>query len=371
MNDKNQIQRRPAEALAGTYRSPRDVNAAMQQAAAQCHLIAPATSVGSLPEGCGVALSVVTVDIARDTYDVGMGKRGLSKTVLQKIGAALGVSWDPTASGRIDDGSDPNYVHWRAVGHYRNFDGQIQTIAASKEMDLRRGSPQVEALEDRARSKNKSADLQIREMRLHIMAHAESKAQLRALRSIGIKTAYDSEELKKPFLAAKVAFTGETNSPELRRLFAEKIADSFLDGRRNLYGAPGAAPTSSAPRLAAPPPVGSIAADVDDYPDSGEWHTDEPAAQAPAETRREEPRQEAREDRSEEPRTERQASGYVIPGGKNKGAPIEQADDRDLQYWAGAFEKDLETGNARNPVKDRERLNAFRAELASRNGGQF
>lgn len=54
-------------------------------------------------------------------------------------------------------------------------------------MDLRDGSPQIEALYARAQGGRKDPTNQIREMRLHIMAHAESKARLRAIRSIGVR----------------------------------------------------------------------------------------------------------------------------------------------------------------------------------------
>jgi hypothetical protein len=238
------------------------------------HLVAPATSCGSLPLGCEVALSgfmIDTEDKHGEIYAVGGGKFGLSRVALDKIGTALGISWDPKLSGRQDDGSDPNYCAWTAVGHYRHFDGSVQTVIGSKEMDLRKGSPQLQALQAKIREPGKTADGQIREMRLHIVAHAESKARLRAIANMGVKRSYTMEELKKPFVIAKLMFTGRTDNPELQKVFANKIADSFLGGRAAAYGggdgehALGAAPAHAAlPGRAPPPPVGSVGADEDD-----------------------------------------------------------------------------------------------------------
>lgn len=370
----NQTQQR-GSALArvtGTTMDGLDASRRLESIKQEAHLIAPATAVGMLPEGVGIAISRVDVNSDLDTYDVGGGKRGLSKTVLQKLGAALGISWDPVASGRLDDGSNPYYCHWKAVGTYHTFDGKPQILVGEKEMDLREGSAQLEALWERYHEKKKQypnakdPSGQVREMRLHIMSHAETKAQLRAIRSLGIKTAYTAEELRKPFIAARACWTGRTNDPDLKMAFAQMTADAFLGGARSLYGNRHSAPPAqlpapaSAPRLAPPPPIGSTAADEDDggYYDQGD--TSEPVATAA----------DGGGDRPSEPpdagAPEPQLSGHTIPGGKNKGAPIEDADDRDLNYWIGAFEKSINDGSSRNPAKDRERLAAFRAEIQRR-----
>lgn len=366
----------------GTARNADDANARFAIAKEHYHLISPATSVGLLPEGCGVAMSAITVDIERDTYDVG-GARGLSKTALQKIGAALGVTWDPYASRRMDDGSDPYYVHWRAVGQYRAFDGQIQTVTAAKEMDLRDGSPQLLSLWERFRSAEKayrpggdkrppkSPEAQIREMRLHIQAHAETKAQLRAIRSLGIRTSYTKQELLKPFVAARVMFTGQTDDPALRKMFAEKTADSFLGGTRALYGTH-AEPQSqalqsgsvSAPRLA-PPPVGSVRED-----DSSEWPVHDTQGETVQQEKRE-PQQQQQKSQDKPAQTSQDAQTganpeLVLKFSKSKGRTIAQADTSDLEWIADTVHANLETGESRYPESDKKLLAAVNAELAKR-----
>lgn len=360
----------PAGAIVpGTYRDARLANELMETARQHGHLISPATSVGAMPEGCCIALSKVEVDLSKndrgyyisnDTYDVG-GKRGLSKTVLQKLGGALGVSWDPVASGRVDDGSDPYYCCWKAVGKYRSFDGQIQVIVGEKEMDLREDSAQVQALWQRYEDgKNKTPpakkpDGQIREMRLHIQSHAETKAQLRALRSMGIKTSYDAAELQKPFVAARVMFTGQTNDPELKRMFAEKVADSFLDANRSLYSTGAPVTHATQPVRLSPPPVGSVPADDED-----DGYADDRGGVPP--------QQEQREASPSQAQPSTTASGHLIPGGNSKGTPIEDASDRDLEYWSNRIAGDLAEGKSRNPSRDAPLQKAMADELAKRQG---
>lgn len=220
---------------------------------------------------------------------------------------------------------------------------------------------------------------QVREMRLHIMAHAETKARLRAIRSgLGLRT-YTLKELQLPFVVARLAFTGQSDDPETKRMFAGAIATAFLGGRRSLYGGEGVARPAvramaapAAPRLA-PPPVGSVAPDDDDdLPDS--WN------QAPQTTRVEErpaPAQQAQgqqqsrqrepgDDDHVEPPQQQRASGFAIPGGESKGTPIEDASDRDIDYWAGRIAKDLDAGNSRSVKRDQELLNALRMEQEAR-----
>ena len=381
-----QIQQRREEislaTLAGTHSEPGRVNALMEWAKTNCHLIAPATAVGALPEGVGIAMTSVAVDLATkgsgdfvkyvsgDVYQVG-DKLGLSKTVLEKIGAGLGVTWDPSQSGRLDDGSDPRYVRWRAVGHYRAFDGAVITIVGEKEMDLRLRSAQVEALEERYRTslakfragggkyEPKNPEGQIREMRLHIQAHAESKARLRALRSIGIKPAYTPEELRKPFVAARAMFSGQTRDPALRAMFAEKVADAFLGGVASMYGRQAPAATVALPRVA-PPSIGEVA-DYDE--ETGDFIDAEPAQQ-----QREQPPQQP----SQQPAQSSAAShapgsgGFAIPGGKSKGVPLAEASDSDLSYWANRIGDGLNQGTSRDEARDAALHAALTEEIARR-----
>ena len=338
------------------YRDPRAVSDTLRRNEQAAHLVSPATSVQAIPEGCGVAITTIHVNgdkEAGEVYDVGSGKFGLAKAALDRISIAAGISWDARQSRRLDDGSDPHYAMFLAVGHLRTFDGQRIEIMGTKEMDLRNGSPQCVAIQERARD-GKSRDRQIREMRLHILGHAESKARLRAIRSIGIKSSYTAKELEKPFVVARLMWTGHSTDPELKRAFALKQADAMLGGVSALYGHEAAA-AASQPALMAPairpPRVGSVAADDDDY--------GAPPAPAPASA----PASRA------VPQT--QGSGAVWPwdakkeGDPAKGTPLTQVDDGALERLATYCEKKAGEGG-RFAERDRDLAGAARAELAAR-----
>jgi len=355
--EKNQLATRPADRLDGTFTDPKETQGRLKWAAqsGEANLVAPAPSVGVLPEGCAVSFSRVWA--GSDCYSTGGGRFGLGKTTLNKIASAAGVSWDPIASGRLDDGSHPHYCRWRAVGSYVAFDGTRQVIVAEKEMDMREHSAQVEALQ--AKAKNGDASKQIREMRQHIQSHAETKAQLRAIRSLGVQTGYPSAELERPFVVARLMFTGETEDPVLRREFARMTAKAMLGGRTALFGGselqPGAQP-SPAPARLAPPPVSATMFDGDD---DGDDYVPPGERYAPPE----------RAAAAQAPAAQTQSAPLSLPAGASKGKPLQEAAPADLQYWSIRLNAALDEGTSRDATADARLLAAIDAEIDRRSQG--
>jgi hypothetical protein len=354
------IERASVNELAGTFRDPKVINARLAAAAEQFNVVTPATAVGALPEGCGIALSVVQIDIEHESNPVGGGKNALAKVALDKIAGALGVSWIPDSCYRADDGSDPHYCHFKVAGYYRAFDGQPQIIIGEKQLDLREGSPMLAKLAHEA--KDGVGENQIRMMRAFILEHAESKAKNRAIRSLGVRSSYPRAQLEKPFVCARIMFTGQTDDPQLKQQFATMTAEAFLGGTRTLYGAGqrDQAPARTAPApiervLAAPPPRGSLPADGDDFGDGdGDYDYDATGETAAA---------------NGEPARE-----FVIPGGPAKGTKLADATDKDIQYWAAAIGSDLENDRSRDPENDGPLHGALLDEIKRRetakSGGQ-
>jgi hypothetical protein len=267
--------------VAGGHSDAAAVTAALHDHAGNYHLVSPSTSCEALPEGCGVAISLVVVDMETnakgfykhgEVYKVG-SKVGLSGFALDKIAAAAGLSWDPRESGRLDNGADPNYCHYRAVGRVRNFDGSERVVFGEVEIDAREGSPQIEEIRSKAierqskndyKGKKDNGDSQILELRKFLLRHAESKAKNRAIADMGVKRSYDPEELQKPFAVARLMWTGQSKDPELQREFALMHAAHMMGATGTLYGG-----ATQQPRLPAPaahpmrfeghaaPPVGS------------------------------------------------------------------------------------------------------------------
>jgi len=258
---------------------PSAISARLAKLASQVNLVTPVSEVDHVPEGFGVQVSMVHVDPrpdsktfkgAGDVYAVGGGKVGLAKQSLERIAAAAGVHWHAALSGRLDDGSDPRYVHYRAVGSVKNFDGTSRPIDGEVELDYRDGSDQVNEIRQKAKQRaerfnqaNDGGDAQLLEKRKFILREAQTKAKLRGIASMGVKRAYWPAELDKPFAVARLTFTGQTDDPELRRQFSLMAAQSALGGAAALFG-----PAPPAPALPpgghVPPPVGSVEADAEE-----------------------------------------------------------------------------------------------------------
>ncbi len=263
-----QLARASTEGLAGSWADGAALSTQLAKLQEHCNLVSPATTAPSLPEGCEVAVSLVRISDA-DTYSTGGGKKGLAKAALEQIAGAAGVTWDPALCRRVDDRRDPHYCAVEVVGYVRGFDGSVRTITGDKELDLREGSPNADAIRSKARD-GKDAEKQLREMRQHIQSHAYSKAKLRAIRSLGVRTGYTDAELAKPFAVARLMFTGPTSDPALRREFARMQATAMVGGMSQLYGtpAPAALPApavaNALPRSA--PPLDRTGTD-DDFPE--------------------------------------------------------------------------------------------------------
>ncbi len=272
---------RDADKLAGSYSDANGAANALREAMGQFNLVSPATSCGMLPEGTGIALSFVYVDItkvgnkfpAKEVFGLPGGDLGLSATTLKKIASAAGIEWDPVLSGRLDDGRTPRYAAFRAVGYVKNFDGSPRTITGEKVLDLRgrdagdaADSPQLSAMRDRA-GESANFDAQIRDMRLFLNEHVETKAKSRAIADMGIKRSYTPEELSKPFAVARLMWTGQTKDPELKRIFAEKQFDAMHGATKALYSQQNtSAPVLPAQSGYSAPPIGSVPAESDDRP---------------------------------------------------------------------------------------------------------
>jgi hypothetical protein len=370
------------------YRDLDVLNELLEDARAKFNLVSPAASCGALPEGCSIALTAVIIDsdlrrgdvykVRGDEDQVSAGDRlGLTKTALDRIAAGAGISWDGQLSRRTDDASDPHYCAYKAVGSYLHFDGRECQIQGEKAMDLRDGSPQLLTIRQRAASRQKNPDSEIRELRQHILEHAETKARLRAIRALGIRTSYTREEIAKPFVIARLMWSGETKDAELRRAFALLHAQTMLSGRRALYGAP------DRRLFALPEPPPRIAPDVDqeDAEEAAPAKTAvseiapaapvaaEPAARAP------EPAPvpcaaPAASPSSDDSRGKPAAGGvWTIPAGREKGVPLHRASARQLTYWAGRLETDVREGRSFNVSRDEARALAMRAELQRRSAG--
>ncbi len=365
--------------IVGSDANPQRLTEKLTRAAEIYNVVAPQTAVGTLPEGCDVAIVAVVVDPETESYAItgGGGTRGLSKVALDKIDAAAGISWDANLSGRLDDGRHPHYCHFRKVGHIRNFDGSVRTIANEKVMDLRDGSAQVDEILSKAKTVE-AGWAQVRQTRVHILSHAETKARLRAVRSIGLRSSYSPDALRKPFVIAKLVWTGKTQDPELRRAFALKQQEAMLGANAALYGAQ-SAPATIAHRGYAAPPVDQTPPDDEGFDTiEAEWEPQRqaaPAARQPTRPMGTPQAQQAPPPNQEVPATNHVTSeglsGFTMPAKKgDPRVPIEHAEDDQLNYWRNRLKKGLDEGTSNYPDKDRSLLEAMDRELKRRFEGE-
>lgn len=319
---------------AGTFHNPAAIQGRLDAALNRFHVVSPAMSVGALPEGFGVAVAMIRVDAKVDAHPVGGGKLGLLKHVLDRLASGLGVRWNPAASGRLDDGKDPRFCHYRVVGSYRGFDGQWREIFDEAELDLRDGSDMAAAI----MAKSRDGETQLRDMRKWILRHTLTRARLRAIRGTGIRTAYTEDELSKPFLVFGLAQTGYSNDPELRREFARMQFSAALDANSALYGAPRAEPKAlpaSTVRdvLELDAPEDDDVFDVAPIADPPKAATVQQAKAAP-QTRQNTPPQGTPASTGQKPRE-------TFAVGRLKGTKLEDGTDKDLSDYATWLEKQV------------------------------
>lgn len=367
---QGQDQKDPFAGMNGTFDDPRYINKVLGWASQAAHLVSPASACGILPAGCAASITVVWLNPKDDAHSVGAGKFGLLKNALNRIANAAGVCWDTHASGRCDDGSDPRFVWWKSIGAWRDLGLGLLPIVGDKQMDLRDGSAQVERIFANARDKA-TGTKQLMEMRSFILEHAQSKAELRGIRKgLGIRS-YTEGDFNKPWVVVKLMFTGQSNDPQIARDNAAAIRHVALGGAQAMFGPPpkelqahahpGAATPAAlpqappTPRRLPAPPVGASRDDDDDF-------------DPPQQTRQASPPPSEPRSKTATGGGDAAQSGFQVPGGRDKGKDLVDADDSSLTYWSKRIGDGLDAGTSKYADRDRALLVAMRLEIARRDG---
>lgn len=233
------------------------------------HVMSPTISIGQMAQGYGANLAVVQIDSTLTTCDDKSGtgpdtywsraihgadknKRSLRKEGLLKLCQAAGIQWVPQHCRRLDNGKQRYFWRWQYFGLVRTHDGQYQPVQGSKELDLRDGSPDAKAC---------VSPQQLAKARQNGNEVCESKAMLRAIRSLRVQQSFTVEELKKPFLIVRFSFTPDMEDPEIKKA----VTLQAMSGIASLYGSMADGPLAALPEPSPEP---------DDDPE------DEPAAPA-------------------------------------------------------------------------------------------
>lgn len=195
--------------ILGTSTDADDINHRLDLAGKKAHVLSPAPMVGILREGLGVTFTAIQVDA--DDHDQALmvdtaGPGGedefiLTKTTLERISSALGLSWGKSA--RTDDGRHPYYCTWQAFCSYPTFDARELELNGDSEVDLRARTDNANRLAGYPE--------RLAFARRTIQAQAQTKARLRAIRSFGLKGTYTRADLNFPFVCVQTVLVGKVD----------------------------------------------------------------------------------------------------------------------------------------------------------------
>jgi len=213
---------------------PREFNTtvAKLEASGLCNLVCPTTHIDMIPQFQAVSFRLVSLT-PHDFYkpkwagrDEERRTHALKGEAIQRLANEAGVRPYPP-SERIDDRSDPHYCHVRGYATVRGMHGREITISKDRELDLRPGAPEAQAMTDR----------QLPRARQTILRVCETKAQLRAMRAVlGLKQAYTEDQARLPFvLTALVANLDLSNPVHANLAAAHALGDGVV---QQLYGKP-------------------------------------------------------------------------------------------------------------------------------------
>jgi len=219
--------------------TPEAFTAALAKWETAFNVLTPFTTFSSLAPGWAISGTICQIspdtrpDGPREVYDgLPFLRKGtevaLAKKGLRKLAEAGGIS---TQTYEIPIG-ERFFWKVKAVATYRGIDGTPITREATKEWDLRDGSPQMRGWKPD----------QIQEGRKHGLRNCEARAINAAIRECGcgIDQKYTVAQLQKPFLVVRVAFQPDLTDPEVKRIVtsaAMQATSALFGGGQGLLGA--------------------------------------------------------------------------------------------------------------------------------------
>lgn len=220
------------------------------------NLLMPSTHIAGLSEWHAPVVETVTLSPNPEDGDVyphdnkeeddKSKKFRLTKQALMKLSVCAGVIWSVEQSRRIDDGSNRDYVAYRAVGGLRKADGQPIFFSAEYDMDFEVIEEELrESYEAKAKWKKEKTAAQkaeyvsfcvkrdLLQKRKHKVKLCEAGAMNRVIRELlGLKNAYTAAELQKPFVMARIVFKPDYSDKEVRA----KLIDASIKSMMGIYG---------------------------------------------------------------------------------------------------------------------------------------
>ena len=185
---------------------------ALSETQGLCNLLCAITYVDYIPPVQAVSLRVIPSK--EDMWykpSFGKGDLALKGEALATLFREAGGSYRP--SQRLDDGKDRLYCHMKAVVVMRAMNGIDAPFSKDRELDLRPGAPETEAMRDRETGKMR--DQQLANAQQTILRVCETKAQLRAIRTaLGAKQLYKPAQAALPFVIPTLVPNPDMSNPQ-------------------------------------------------------------------------------------------------------------------------------------------------------------
>lgn len=204
-----------------------------------CNVVNPTTSFTQADANWTPGVSIVKLDVDRDTYPLPGGKKGLSKQALETLSKAAGVLYTRTERVPREELQIGELWAYRATVGFRRSDGTIDEVTRERGFNAEAERGEIEdsvAKSDKFNTDEKRA-AEIRKRWLAELkfgpAKTESKAINRALRAgLSIPTSVTATEAAKPFLVIGYNFTPDYDDPAVKRA----IVDVALNAQAAIYG---------------------------------------------------------------------------------------------------------------------------------------
>jgi hypothetical protein len=225
------------------------------------NLLMPSTHIAGLSEYHKPIIETVLLSAdpnngdvyAHDNADPGPNKKWRpTKQALMKLSVCAGVIWSPTETKRTDNGASRDYISYKAVGGIKKADGQPVFFSAEYDIDFEVLKEElVEQYTKKAEQKDKQGNyykktaqerqdyvefcvnrdmIQKRKFKLRL---CEAGAMNRVLRMLlGLKQAYTTAELSKPFVMARIVFRPDFSDAAVRKQFI----DASIKTMTGIYG---------------------------------------------------------------------------------------------------------------------------------------
>ena len=207
-----------------------------------CHVLSVYT-IQEPPALHTLVVRTVKINPVATAGDVYPQQGGLAfhRTAYDRLMQAAGIQVMHRDSGRVDDGSNPRLVRYKAVGRMKLMDGTWQVRDAEKEINLDVCEKELRASfrkkhvgkADMLRRETDEVYADLLQIQKHMLARAKTGAENALVcKFLAMKKSYSADELKNEFVFPALVFRPDPNHPMDRQY----LLDQGSGAMTALYG---------------------------------------------------------------------------------------------------------------------------------------